>query len=168
MSRFPICKHSQAGSQVTILGSALLETGQLVAEDDLALVDHEQGEYPDGDPAARDLLGFGAVDADNLRALRNHPLEGDLDVLERPLEFANVSDESRKIERASVGLLHVPGAEVASDHAFIERVGCEHVSKRPLDQGFVDLFLPGGLPCRSFLLGNAHGGMISLQRVFTA
>jgi hypothetical protein len=152
-----------AGSQVAILGGALLEAGQLVTEDDLALLDHEQSEYTDGDPAARDFLGFGAVDADDVRALRNGTLERDLDVLERALEFANVSDESRKIKRASVGLLHVPGTEIAGDRAFIERVGREHVLKRPLDERFVELFLPGGLPCRSFLLGNAHGGMISPQ-----
>lgn len=133
-----------AGGQVAILGGALLETGQLVAQDDLALVDHEQGEYADGDPAAGDLVGFGAVDADDARALRNGALEGDLDVSERALEFANVSDESRKIKRASVGLLHVPGTEVASDRGFIERVGREHVFKRALDQRFVDLFLAGG------------------------
>src|SRR5580693_7292636 len=94
-----------AGGQVAILCGALLQTGQLVAEDNPALVDQEQGEYADGDSAARDLLGFGAVDADDARALRNGALEGDLDVLERALKFADVSDESWKIKRASVGLL---------------------------------------------------------------
>jgi len=142
--------------------------GQLVAEDDLAVVDHEQSEYADGDPVACDLLGFGAVDADDVRALRNGALERDLDVLERALEFANVSDESRKIERAPVGLLHVPGTEVAGDRAFIKRGGREHVSKRALDQGFVELFLAGGPPCRALLWVNAHGGMISLECVSTA
>jgi len=150
-SRFPVGERSRAGGKVAILGGALLETGQLVAEDDLALVDYEQCEYADGDPAARDLLGFGAVDADDVRALRDGALESDLDVLERALEFTNVSDESRKIKRASVGLLHVPGTEIAGDRAFIERVGCEHVLKRALDQGFVELFLAGRPPCRAFL-----------------
>jgi len=141
----------------------LLKTGQLVAEDDLALVDYEQGEYPDGDPATRDFLGFGAVDADDVRALCNGALVRDLDVLERALEFADVGDESRKIERASVGLLHVAGTEIAGDCAFIERVGREHVLKRALDQGFVELFLAGGPVCRALLWVNAHGGMISLE-----
>jgi hypothetical protein len=158
---FPVGERSHAGGQVAILGGAVLETGQLVAEDDLAVVDHEQSEYADGNPAARDLLGFGAVDADNVRALRNHALERDLDVLERALEFANVSDKPRKIERTSVGLLHVAGTEVAGNRAFIERVGCEHVSKRTLDQGFVDLFLMVGPRCGVFLLVDAHGEMIS-------
>ena len=145
-ARLLICRlRPQAGSQVAILGDALFETGQLVAEDYLVLVDREQGEYADGDPAARDLLGFGAVDADDVRAPRNYALESDLDVLECALEFANVSYESRKIERASVGLLHVAGTEIASDRAFIERVGGEHVLKRALDQGFVEIFLAGAL-----------------------
>jgi hypothetical protein len=144
-ARLLICRlRPQAGSQVAILGDALFETGQLVAEDYLVLVDREQGEYADGDPAARDLLGFGAVDADDVRAPRNYALESDLDVLECALEFANVSYESRKIERASVGLLHVAGTELPGDRAFIERVGREHVLKRPLDQGFVEFFLAGG------------------------
>jgi hypothetical protein len=128
-----------------ILGGALLEAGQFVAQNDLALIDHEQGEYADGDSAARDLLGFGAVDADDIRALRNHALERDFDVLERALELANVGDESRIIDRASVGFLHVAGTEIASDRAFIERVGGEHVLKRALDQGFVEIFLAGAL-----------------------
>jgi hypothetical protein len=34
--------------------------------------------------------------------------------------------------------------------------------KRALDQGFVELFLAGGPPCRALLWVNAHGGMISL------
>jgi hypothetical protein len=150
-----------ARGQVAILGGALLEMGQLVAEDDLAFVDHEQCEYAEGDPAARDLLGFGTVDADDARALRNGRLERDLDVLERALEFANVSDESRKIERAPVSLLDVPGAEIAGNRAFIERVGREHVTKRLFDQGFVEFFLAGGPCARAFLFVNAHGGMIS-------
>ena len=128
-----------------ILGGALLEAGQFVAQNDLALIDHEQGEYADDDSAARDLLGFGAVDADDIRALRNHALERDFDVLERALELANVGDESRIIDRASVGFLHVAGTEIASDRAFIERVGGEHVLKRALDQGFVEIFLAGAL-----------------------
>jgi hypothetical protein len=151
-----------------ILGGTLLEMGQLVAEDDLAIFDHEQSEYSDGDPAARDLLGFGAVDADDVRALRDDALKRDLDVLDRALQFADVSDESRKIERASVGLLHVPGTEVASDRAFLERVGGEHVLKRALDEGFVELFLAGGPSCRALMWVNAHGGMISLQSGFIA
>jgi hypothetical protein len=161
LSRFPSGERSEAGGQVAILGSALFEAGQLVAEDDFAIVDHEQGEYADGDPAARDLLGFGAVDADDVRALRDGALERDLDVLERALELANVSDESGKIERASVGLLHVPGTEIAGDRAFIERVGREHVLKRALDQGFVELFLAGGPACLALLLLTAHRAMIS-------
>jgi hypothetical protein len=165
---FPVGERSHAGGQVAILGGAVLETGQLVAEDDLAVVDHEQSEYADGNPAARDLLGFGAVDADNVRALRNHALERDLDVLERALEFANVSDKPRKIERTSVGLLHVAGTEVAGNRAFIERVGCEHVLKCLLNQGFVELFLAGGPACRALLRVNTHDGMISLRSAFIA
>ena len=122
-----------AGGQIAILGGALLETSQLVAEDDFSILDHEQSEYADSDSAARDLLGFGSMDADDARALRDGALELDLDVLERALEFANVSDESCKIERTSVGLLHVAGTEISGDRAFIERVGREHVLKRPLD-----------------------------------
>jgi hypothetical protein len=163
-----IYSRNWAGGQVAILGGALLETGQLVAEDDLVLVDHEQSEYADGDFAARDLLGYGAVDADDVRALRNDALECDPDVLECALEFANVSDESRKTKRAPVSLLHVPGTEVAGDRAFIERARREHVSKHPLDQGFVELFLTGGPPCRAFLLMYAHGEMISPQYAFTS
>jgi hypothetical protein len=166
--RFPNGDRSGAGSQVAIFGGALFEAGQLVAEDDFAVVNHEESKYTDGGPAARDFLGFGAVDADNVRALRNHAFERDLDVLDGALEFANVSDESRKIERASVGLLHVPGTEIAGDCAFIERVGGEHFLKRARDQGFVDLFLARGPPCRAFLGVNAHGAMISPQSVFIA
>lgn len=156
-----------AGGQIAILGGALLEAGQLVAEDDLALVDHEQSEHADGDSAARDLLGFGAVDADDVRALRNDALESDLNVLEHALEFADVRGESRKIERAPVGLLHVAGTEVAGDRAFLERVGGEHVLKRALNQGFVELFLAGRPPRRALLRVNAHGGMISLRYAST-
>jgi hypothetical protein len=166
--RFPNGDRSGAGSQVAILGGALLETGQLVAEDDFAIFDHEQSEYADADPAARDLLGFSAVDADDVRALRNHALERDLDVLERALEFVNVSDESCKIECAPVGLLHVPGTEIAGDRAFIERVGREHVLKCPLNQGFVKLFLADGPACRALLRVNTHDGMISLRSAFIA
>ena len=112
----------------------MFETGQLVAEGDLALVDHEQGEYADGDSATRDLFGFGAVDANDACALRHSALERDLDVLDSALQLADVSDESREIESASVGLLHVPRTEVAGDRGFIERVGGEHVLKRALDK----------------------------------
>src|ERR1700687_3186705 len=95
-ARFPVGESLLAGWPVAILGGALFEAGQLVAEDDLALVDHEQSEYADGDSAARDLLGFGAVDADDVRAFRDGALERDLDVPDRALEFADVRDESRK------------------------------------------------------------------------
>jgi len=150
-----------------ILGGALLEAGQFVAQNDLALIDREQSEYADGDSAARDLLGFGAVDTDDIRALGNHTLERDLDVFERALEFANVGDESRIIERAPIGLLHVAGTEVAGDRAFIECLGGEHVLKRALDQGFVELFLAGRLASRAFLRVNAHGAMITLPNTST-
>ena len=131
--------------------------------DDFSIVDHEQSKHADGDSAAHDFLGFGVVDADDISALRDGALKRDLDVLERALEFADVNDESRKIKCAPVSLLHVLGTEIASDRAFIERIGREHVLKRPLDQGFVEFFQAGGPLSRAFWFVRAHGRIISLQ-----
>jgi hypothetical protein len=71
----------------------------------------------------------GAVYADDVAALRDDALKRDPHVLERPLEFANVSGKPREITRVSIGSLRVPGTEVTSDRAFIEGVGLEHISK---------------------------------------
>ena len=118
-------------------------------------------EYADSDPAARDFLGFGAVDAHDVRALRDGALERDLDVLEHALNFAEVGNESRKIKRAVRGSSGLPGIQIAASRFPSSNASDADVSKRPLDQGFIYLFLAGRLPCRTFLLGNAHGGMIS-------
>lgn len=105
-----------------ILGGTLFETCKLIAEDNLALVDYEQGEYADGDPSARDLLGVGAVDADDGRAFSDDALKCDLNVFERALEFTHVRDESREIKRTAIRFLYVLGTEIASNRAFIELV----------------------------------------------
>jgi hypothetical protein len=111
-----------ARGQVAILDGPLLKMSQLIAEDNLALVDHEHGEYADGDPAPYGLLGFSAMDADDSRFLSNDALESDLDVFECALEVTNVSDEFREIKRAAISFLHVLGTEIASYCAFIELV----------------------------------------------
>lgn len=107
---------------------------EFVALDDLAPVDHAQSEYADGDPASGDLVRLGAVDADDACAVGDQTLKSDLDVLECALEFSNVRHESSEIQSVPVGLLRVLGIEVASDRPFVERLGGEHVSKRPFDQ----------------------------------